>query len=435
MKRLIIVTILGFLIPPLFTAPLYASKNALTLSEAWELMQVSDPALKASAETIAESKGVKTQAMSAFLPQLKGDVYIRHYMKEQGFIWNSGNFGMGTVAFPATEDTIESYGVGLYQTVFDSGKSIAQFKEAGHGLKAATHYDYANRQNRAVQLVEAYSSYYLAKINLEVAEASHADLAKHFHVAKLRYEQGLAPKTDMLAAQVASDRASIEVKQASDDLDISRERLFTMIGRYPDKVAKPEVPEPPVDLETPDERPEIMGKSAEIDAARSEALKEKLSYLPELYFKADAQYVNDDFLINKDQYTFIGGVSLPLFDGALHIGKMKAAKAKEYRGKWEREAMLDVYSVELERAKRIWNRSDSEIKTERLNMTRAAENLKNVRLSYSEGVVSALEVRDAVRLWKESVLGYHKSICNQQLASAKLRQAAGRAVLGGQDVD
>lgn len=416
----------------------HANGDTLTLDEAWQLMLGYDPALKASREIMNERKGDRMSALSVFLPQVEGKTSIRNYVNEEGFIWDSGTLGLGVLPFPATERTVPKVSANLTQLIFDSGKSIAAYKTTALGVEAAQHTIFAHRQSRAVDLVHAYCNYYLAKKRLEVTESAAHALNEHARVARLRYEQQLVPKTDMLAAEVSAAKAGLDVTKARDGVDVARKQLFAIIGETPENVTQPLVPAPPPEyVSSPSERPEIKAKTAQMNAARFEAKKEGLSYLPEIYFRTEAAYIEDSFRINKTQVTLWGGLKLPIFDGLLHWGRRNSAMAKAQRNRWQREAMQNAYSVEYEDARRAWKRSDKEISVAKINCRRASENLRDARLGYKESMVSALEVRDAVKLWVESAYGYHKAVCDKQIAAARLRQAVGIDVFeaGGYDYE
>ena len=420
-----------------FPAAMLANGSRLTLEEAWQLALKYDPSLKASREIINESMGKKVSAISPFLPRVSGRVQIRHYTKEEGFVWDSGAFGWGILPFPATEKTVPEYRVGIEQTVFDSGKSIAGYKASSYGLSAATHTFFAAQQNRAIELTYSYCNFYLAKKQEDVAKTSRAALFEHERVARLKFQQELVQKTDLLTAEVAAEKAKIDVIEAADNLVVTREKLATLIGEEAYDIAEPVVPYPPESVFTPADRPEIRAKTAEINVSRMEALKEGLSYLPDFFARADAAYIDDDYRMNKDQYTFWGGLRWPLFDGRYHWGQRKSARARERKSRYEKRAMEEAYSVELTNAKKMWYRSDKEISVAKLNKGRASENLRRTRLEYEEGLASAMDVRDAVKLWSESELTYYRAICNRQIAAAHLRLAAGMDILedGGLNVE
>lgn len=407
----------------------HANGAKLTLDEAWQLMSDYDPGLKASLQLLDERKGKRTSALSVFLPQVEGKASIRSFVNEEGFLWNSGALGFGNVALPATEKTVARISAGVEQLIFDSGKSIASYKATTYGVAGAKHSIFANRQNRAVYLVRAYCEYYLSWNNLEAAKAAATALSEHERVARLRYQQDLVPRTDVLSAEVSASRAMLGVTKARDRLDVSAIRLETLIGMAPGAIAKPSVPLPPGYVSSPIERPELKVKTAEINAAKYEARSKSFSYFPEVYARVQTSYIDDKFRINKSQVLLWGGIRVPIFDGRYHWGQRNTALAKARRNRYEREAMEKDFSVELEDATREWQRSDKEISVASLNRGRSSANLRDARLNYSEGMISALEVRDAVSLWYESEYQYYKSICDKQIAAARLRQAAGVNIL------
>lgn len=421
---------LGAVLLFLFLAALVTpgSAKAISLNEAWAKMQQADPALKASRELINESKGHRMSALSPLLPRVSGEVQIRHFTKEEGFVWDSGSLGLGVIPFPSTQKTVPQYSAGVEQLIFDSGKSILGYKASNKNVEAARLNVYAYSQERAINLIKIYSTYYLSQKYLEVAEKAALALAEHERVAHAMHEQQLVPKTDVLTAEVAASKAGLDVTEARDNMSVARKNLSMLIGEDPTPVEEPLVAPPTKMSADPNERPEIKAKAAESKAAKLEAVKEGLSYMPEFVAKANAAYIDDEYRLYRDQYTFWGGVRWPIFDGSYHLGQRRSALARSRRSQYEKEALQNSFAVELEDARRAWSRSSTEISVAQQNKAKAAQNLKDAEIAYKEQMVSALDVRDAVRLWTEATYNYYEAICKKQLAAAKLRQASGEPI-------
>ena len=415
-----------------------ARAESLTLAEAWDLALENDPSLQAVREILPESLGNKMSAKAAFLPHIAGEGKIRHYMKTFGWTMNPvPQLGLNVaIPFQASDNTVPSYAIGLEQLIFDSGHSIARFRSAREDVNAAEHTVVAHTQGRAVELVRIYSDYYLASRRLKVAKQASSAWNEHERVARLRYRQNMVAMNDVLAAEVEAADARLKVREASDGVEVNAERLASMIGERPGTVVEPAVPAPPTDIPEPNTRPEVMAKEAQTESARLEAQAEGLAYLPRFYGRAEVSYNDDSFLLNKDQYTFIGGVRIPLFDGRRHWGQRKAAQARQARYRYEREALVKAYTVERDDVLRTWRRSGEEIRVASRNRARTAENLRIVRERYANGMVPALDVRDAIALWTQAAVRYHEARCSKQITAAKLRQVAGVPVFetGGEDV-
>jgi outer membrane protein TolC len=303
-------------------------------------------------------------------------------------------------------------------------------------VNAAKHTVFAQTQQRAIDLVNVYSDYYLSSKRLNVARQASRAWNEHQRVARLRYQQDMVAMNDVLAAEVEASDAKLKVQEASDGKDVSAERLASIIGKMPGKVSEPSVPTPPTDIPNPETRPEVKAKNAQSESARLEAQAEGLAYLPRIYGRAEVSYNEDSFLLNKDQYAFIGGVRIPLFDGRRRWGQRKAAKARQARYRYEREAMVKALTVERDDVLRAWRRSSEEVRVASRNRARTAENLRIVRERYANGMVPALDVREAIALWTQAALRYHEARCDRQITAARLRQVAGVPVLktGGEDV-
>ncbi len=412
--------------------------DLLTLSEAWELAMDNDPALQAAREILPESKGERTSAMAAFLPQIGGEAKVRYFAKDFGWMMEPvPALGINqTIPFKATDDTVPSVAVGMEQMFFDSGMSIARYKSARENVNAAEHTVTARTQSRAVELVHVYSGYYLSKKQMEVARKAASAWNEHERVARLRYRQDMVAYNDVLAAEVAAADARLKVREAEDGVNVEAMRLAAIIGQMPGDVAEPMVPVPPAFIPEPIERPEVKAKNAQTEAARLEAQAEGLAYLPRFYGRAEVSYTDDSFTMNKDQYKFVGGVRLPLFDGRRHWGQRQAAQARQVRYRFERQALVEAYAVERDDVMRAWKRSSEEVRVASRNRAKTAENLRIVRERYASGMVPALDVREAIALWTNATLRSYEARCSRQLIAARLRQVAGVPVFenGGVDV-
>ena len=413
-----------FIIAVLLISVVAHAKN-LTLTRAWINLLKYDPDLKAQQQAINESLGAKTESISVFLPQVHGDIHVRRFQKEFGWIMGAmPQFGITTpISFPATDQTVPKYSVELNQLVFDSGSSIAFYKSAVRNVRAANSFVFAKKQDRAVRLTSVYSDHYLSLRNFEVAKKVADSWTEHERVARLRYRQQLVPKTDVLYAEVKASNSRLKVISAKDAIDVTKMKLESMIGTFEGGMSAPVVPLPPDKTPDPTLRPEVIAKEQEAESARLRAKGEGLAYLPKLYGNIAVSYTDNSYLLNKDQYRFIGGVRIPVFDGKRHWGKRKIAKARQSRFSYEKQALIESYKVEADNVLRAWNRSKLEISVAEKNRVTASENLRITRDRYKMGLAPSSDVRDAVVLWSRAEYKYHKAICDRQVIAASLRRA------------
>ncbi len=165
-----------------------------------------------------------------------------------------------------------------WQTDFSLSQLLYAGGAVGKGIDAAKRHVASaqsiyerTRQQIAFKVRQAYYRVLTAEEQVQVSEEVVNSAKEHLRVARLRYDAGVAPEFDVLAAEAYVARVEQALIAAKTELSISREALNTVLGvRLSDDtrlVAPPTAEIPEVDPDTLEA--EALAQRPDIAAARA----------------------------------------------------------------------------------------------------------------------------------------------------------------------
>jgi protease secretion system outer membrane protein len=213
-----------------------------------------------------------------------------------------------------------------------------------------------------IRIVEAYCNALFAEDSLSYSKAhSHATKEQH-QQAQLRYEKGFGTITEINEAKAAWDMARADEEASRNSVEFNRRELERLIGYYPDELCRLQSekivlrePEPTsVDAWIEMGRssnPSIMAASHQIEAARKEVLKQRVSRYPTIDLVAGRSYSQSDnnYTIGSSYDTYYVSLqaNVPLYMGGYTSSMVRQAKARRIKAEEqlsmeERQAESDV---------------------------------------------------------------------------------------------
>ena len=284
-----------------------------------------------------------------------------------------------------------------------------------------------------LRVAEAYIAVLRAQQGLQVAQSSVISLRSYAADVQNVYGEGIVPKNDLLAAEVALADARQREIQISNTLDIARAAYNRLLGRpLTDPVVLEEIsPDPALtDLQVVTQqairtRPELAALSAETEVFRKQAASLRATQMPQLAVTGGNVFVQNDVLVHQSIWSASVGVRWELFDG----GAIRSqAAALDQKAESVREQRADAVSAIELQVRQAW--LDTQETAKRIGVTQgtvaqADENLKVSRDRYAEGVGTNTEALDAETLRVRSLSNYHDAIYDAVLANMRLHRAVG----------
>jgi len=400
-----------------------AAGQELTLDQAVSLALERSPSLAASRIGVESSKARVTQAVSAYLPQVSASAsYDRHWTERD-----------------RTEGGSQSYnsyaaGLTLSQHIYDFGRTGGRIEESRQSLESSRQGVEADTLFLVQQVKAAFFETLKKQRLVEVNQEAVRVQEQHLEQARALFQNGLRPRIDVTKSEAELSQASLGLVQARYDVRKARaglERLMggpPVAGEYslaetgPGPEALVEV-QPLID-QALKKRPVLAQLQAEINAAEASLGSARASYWPSLEAQSSFGYSDTEFPLEA---SWQAGLVLrwDLFTGFGRAGQVSEAAAEAGRLKALFRSQELAVADEVTQAYLAFRQADEIIKTARVGLKQAQENLAMAEGRYRAGVSDSIEFSDAQILHTQARSALVQAVYDHLIAWAGLEYAVG----------
>lgn len=412
--------------------------SVLTLEEAIEIALQYNPQVGAAAQGILASEGVVMQATSLAMPRLNVETT------------RSTPVDLPDFSFQST-DSSWATSITISQPLFTGGS-------VGRAIAAARGYLRGSRGgHRRTQQAIAFAvrqSYYLVlttEQGVRVAEEVMASAREHVRVAQLRFQAGVAPQYDVLAAEAREARVEQGLISAGVERDIAWAALSAVLGvRVPEET---ELVTPPAveatattatDLATliqaaVAQRGDVLAARAQVAAA--EALvgvararrKPTISAIASYTLREKTTISGDDFgspgadIVVAQNSGFLAlSASWSLFNGGEVTGEIQTAEAERSRAQRQVESLEHQVELEVRSSYLLVAAAHAQVGAAQKEAAQAQEAHRIATLRYQEGVGTSVEILDAEAALEGAKTRLNEARFGLNLAVAQLDLAVGQ---------
>lgn len=328
----------------------------------------------------------------------------------------------------------------LTETFYDNGKTSAQTKQAKARLESAL-LDFQKIQDElTLEVIKNYYELLKAQGMLNVQEEGLKQSQTHLDLARARYDAGVAPKADILKAEVEVSNSELNLIEAENTVFIAQTDLNNIMGIDLDTTL--------LILETDltsltsltsltnltnyalNNRPEI--KKAEVSFLVNEIdLKlAKKELLPGITLEGSYN-IEVDQLIDKHDWGESTGweigikTSLPIFDAGKSKRGVTKAEINLANTRTNADQLKKEIALEVKKAYLNARSHKKMLETTQKQVTQAKESFDVAGGRYSAGVATMLEVIDAQASLNMANINYIKAIYDYQIAVFSLKKAIG----------
>ncbi|RII25183.1 MAG: TolC family protein [Geobacter sp.] len=421
MNRILRVIATGLLIPAAF-----AQAETLTLKTCLTAARQSNNTLKVAAYDQRIAAEGERIARSGYLPRvdLQGGYTAQ-------FDPQSIDLGGGRTV--ATQDADYAFaGLGIYQTLYDFGRTDAR---SGHAraMREAAEFTYSGyEQDVFLQVVTSYFGILQAQKLMQSAEDEVVQMTDHLRVAQNLYEQGVVTRNDLLQAEVRLAGSQQYRLASANRLDNAWLQLNYLMDRKPDFRADLDesagLPTPPAtdsgELSLAN-RAEIKALEKAVEGSEFDIQESKGGYYPEVYAKAGMDYLQNSHV--KEQ-TILGatvGLRINLFDGLATTGRYRQAVATRSKNEEALRQLKAIIELEYRTAVNDARVAFERIKVAETSIRQGEENLRINKDRYQAQVGTATDVIDAQTLLTQTRTDYYRSMFDYQIAFARVKKALG----------
>ncbi|MDH5768669.1 MAG: TolC family protein, partial [Nitrospirota bacterium] len=278
-------------------------------------------------------------AQSRFLPSIDASANYTFFAHQPGFRFGTQNAYSSEKSFP-------SYGVNIYQTLYDFGARTSKY-EASKNFLETTKLDIARTRNLvALDFITAYFDLLETEKMILVSQKEVERLESHLQVAQNLYQEGVITKNDLLQAEVKLSDARQKLLTTKNVRAVHTSKINTILARpLKEEFRVVEVPVnnfKTIDLENAWEyaekqRTELQIIDQELKIAGLEETVKKSEYYPTIFALGGYNYSENRYMLHDDNWSLIFGLNLNLFSG----GSTKAEVAKI---KYKQDQLLEQRS-------------------------------------------------------------------------------------------
>jgi outer membrane protein TolC len=174
------------------------------------------------------------------------------------------------------------------------------------------------------------------------------------------------------------------------------------------------------------QRPEIGFARQAVVAAQEGLETAKAAFLPRIFLRASTGRVDGAHILTGWQAGAGLHLDVPLYTGGLLGGELRTAQAEVAATVADAQILLDVISLEVNRAFQSEVAAGQRIDFSRTAVVQAEENLRLVRVKYNNGDATPTDIVDAETSLTRSRQRFNSAIYTYLAALARLDYAVGR---------
>ncbi|HUG59854.1 MAG TPA: TolC family outer membrane protein [Candidimonas sp.] len=405
------------------------ARQALTLSQAWQIAMQNDPTYHAAISEREAGQANRAIGRSGLLPQVNASLG-RH--KVRGTLEGPGTCGPSCTDLDYMSRTNE---IRATQTVFNWSR-FAEYRQGQSRADYSLAVFDAKAESSAIDLVNRYFQTLLSYENVVLAKDKLQATEKQLTASQRRFDAGEGTIPEVRETLSRRDLARADLIKAGDKLIVAQRELQEMLGYAPSQLTALKRNFMPQPLTPPTEESWLamaMANNAEVHSAQQnlrisdqEIDRTFGGHLPTLDLVAARRKVDAETISTRDQSsttTSIGILlALPIYSGGLVSAQVEQAEHNRERAAQELAATRERVAVEVTRQYQAVVTGAQRIDALVVAVKSSAEALKATKMGYLVGARTVLDVLDSEEQSYRSQL---------DLTQARLQYALARLMLAG----
>lgn len=340
----------------------------------------------------------------------------------------SGTAGRGAIRDPSTGVRVTEHTVSVEQPLEYSGKRQARQEAADAGVAGA---NAALEETRLTLIADVKVAFYqllLAQRDAELATQNLTMVEEVLRTVKVRVAAGEATSFDTMKATVEVQKAQKEVARAQSVLLVARTRLSTLaagaLGKQFSIQGDFQSPRLGFDLDVLaaqalEQHPTVQRLTKLAEQAGHTVQYERASRVPNVS-------VLGSYHREAGDESVTAGLSVPLPLWYRRQGEIETALGTKYRAEAERlRAQNELEQAITQHAQEVRTAQDQLQVFETGLLKQAEQTLTVARTSFRQGAASLLDVLDAQRVYRQTLLEYAQVRADLSIALVRLERSVG----------
>jgi len=369
-----------------------------------------NPALASASSVVDQRRGEQVSASAYPNPSINGEA------------------GRGSIRDPSTGVSIVERTVTVQQPLEWPAKRAARQRAAAAGVAGALAGLDDTRLNVQTEVKVAFYQLLLAQRDADLADQNLRAVEEVAEIVKTRVRTGESAKFEGIKSNVEVQKARKELTRAQNALLVAKTKLDVLTGKAlgQEFAIQGDFDAFPTGLDLPaligralDQHPSIRQQQKLVEQAGSTLAHERAARMPNVSVQGTYHREAGDEAITA-------GLSIPIplwyrrqGEITTALGVQRQAEAEQERLRNELEQAVTQYYQEARTA------NDQIGVFEKGLLTQAKEALEIARFSFQHGATSLLEVLDAQRVYRQTLLEYAEARSGLSIALARLERSIG----------
>lgn len=421
--------------------------RSLTPEEAVALGLAHSRTLDAASQQVIEAEARYREARTMRLPVLAAQgSYLRLSPNVPGFevALPTAPPGSGPVTIVPPIHNRYNVQLSIQQPLFTGGRIRNSVEVAAAQADVATAERDRTQADLALEIEQAYWTYYEALAVEDVVRNAVAQVEAHLEHVRNYRRTGLATDSDVLAVEARLADVRLRHVEAANGARLARLNLNHLTGLPLGTDVRPvagvqvEPVAAGVDVlvaQALAERPELAALGRQVDALDAGVRVARAAYLPQVALSGNYRYANPNpyFLPPEDRFagTWDVGVvlSMDLWNWGRTGAQTQQAQARRRQAEDRLEALRDLVRLDVHRRYLDVQRAQESVAVARQAVAAADEAYRVVQERYAQGLALNTDVLDAEAAQREARLRAEQATADYALARAALRHATGASPL------
>lgn len=421
------------------------AQPVITLEEAIQRAQASDPAFAAAQATDKSAALDRSIALTELLPSariLSQDIYV-----QPNGIFSEGDAGQARAPLPkfvsADARPWEYIAQGMVDQTFSLAGGAAVRRADAAAAQAAAEQEIAHRG-----LIAGVTSLFYTALASEhkftIAQQAHDEAANFTKITQQREQAREAAHADVVKAQLEELKSERDLQDAQ--LEASKARLELGVLLFPDPrtpytLSAPEAAPPlasreDINAAAGNHNPELKSALAAVNVSNADVLAARAAYLPDIRLNvtygidANQFSVNGPLNANGTQarnlgYSASATVNIPVWDWLATQHKVKQSEIRRQVAQVTLTNTQRQLIAKLDEAYAEAAAARDQLASLDQGVTMAAESLRLTRDSYKGGEGTVLEVVDAQNAFVAAEIAREDGRVRYETARAELQMLTG----------
>jgi outer membrane protein len=407
--------------------PSEAGARAITLSSGIERVLTDNRLIKIALLDDVMAYQDALLSRSALLPQmaLTGS---RTFLKFQP------EAKLGGVRAPTSDRDFYSFGVDVYQTLFDFGKNIANYRASKELVAARKAHTESIKRVAVLEFIIAYFDVLEAEKMIAVFEKETESLNAYLLDIGHLFSQGVAVKNDLLPAQVRLADAKQKLIAARNNREVACARLNTILA-YPSrsKISVSDITMLPPRFPAMDDahmtaqtlRPEVNFYEDQVRASLQIERAKAVENFPVIFLDGGYAFQENTYQVHQDNMSVQLGAKMNFYDGGAARAELIKERARQRQLKEQKAKIIDDIRFEIEDSFYGLKNACEKVLVAKEAVAQAGENVRVYRAKYAAGSATETEVLEAITLETIAQTNYFSDDYELKRGYAKLIYAMG----------